>query len=377
MELFDEGGSASASATRTQFRYISIDEYQDTNRPQYLLVAAARVGPRQPRRRRRPRPVDLQVARRGYQEHPRLRARLPEVADRAARAELPLDAGDPRRGVRGDPPEPPAQGQEALDRPQRRREDRLHAHAGRARGGGLRAAHDPRPARRRHEEHHRGALPHERPVARDRRRADARRPAVPDGRRRAVLRAQRGQGRARVSQADHQPARRRQLPPRGQRPHARHRQGRDGRAGRRRSVDRRRGRAAVHGRRPVRPGGRSPLAVGQGAARARQQGRDAARARVAQGVRRDHHRRAAARRRPHRLGDHRAGDGEVRLLRGPARREVGGGRRAPREPGRARLRRARVPSCASRMPRSAASSIACRCCPRPTSRPARRTPASG
>ena len=67
-----------------------------------------------------------------------------------------------------------------------------------------------------------------------------------------------------------------------------------------------------------------------------------ARARVAQGVRRDHHRRAAAGRRPHRLRDHRAGDGEVRLLRGPARGEVGGGRRAPREPGRARLRRARV-----------------------------------
>ena len=54
---------------------------------------------------------------------------------------------------------------------------------------------------------------------------------------------------------------------------ARHRQGRDGRA---RTPPIRRPPAPTRrrsGRRPVRPGGRAPLAVGQGPARARQQGR--------------------------------------------------------------------------------------------------------
>ena len=75
VELFDKAEPV-RKRYATQFRYISIDEYQDTNRPQYLLVQQLAVGARQPRRRRRPRPVDLQVARRGCEEHPRLRARL-------------------------------------------------------------------------------------------------------------------------------------------------------------------------------------------------------------------------------------------------------------------------------------------------------------
>jgi hypothetical protein len=60
----------------------------------------------QPLRRRRSRPVDLQVARGGPAEHPRLRARLPRSAHRAAGAQLPVDAGDSGRCLGRDQPEP-------------------------------------------------------------------------------------------------------------------------------------------------------------------------------------------------------------------------------------------------------------------------------
>ena len=84
---------------------------------------AAGQRPRQPVRGRRPRPVDLQVARRRPAQHPRLRARLPRRRHRQARAQLSLDAGDPRRGVGGGAQQPRPQGQGALDRPDRRRAD--------------------------------------------------------------------------------------------------------------------------------------------------------------------------------------------------------------------------------------------------------------
>ena len=96
-----------------------------------------RRGPPQPRRRRRSRPVDLQVARRRPAQHPRLRARLRRRADRPARTELPLDADDPRRRVRGDQPEPQPQGQAAVDGPQGRLADLLLPRQRRARGSGL------------------------------------------------------------------------------------------------------------------------------------------------------------------------------------------------------------------------------------------------
>ncbi len=70
---------------------------------------------------------------------------------------------------------------------------------------------------------HGGAVSHERAVARDRRRADARGRAVPHHRRRPVLRAQGDQGRARLHAAAHQPARRREFQTGRQRARARHR----------------------------------------------------------------------------------------------------------------------------------------------------------
>ena len=70
----------------------------------------------QPRRGRRRRPEHLLLARRGPAQHPRLRGRLPRRQGREARAELPLDPDDPRRGARGRQPQRRAQGQEAVDR---------------------------------------------------------------------------------------------------------------------------------------------------------------------------------------------------------------------------------------------------------------------
>ena len=70
-----------------------------------------------------------------------------------------------------------------------------------------------------------------------------------DHRRRPLLRAQGDQGRARLPEADHQPARRRQPAAGDQRAGARHRQGRDGLAPGDRPGRRRRRRAAAAGRR--------------------------------------------------------------------------------------------------------------------------------
>ena len=82
---------------------------------------AARQRAPQPVRGRRPRSVDLQVARRRPAQHPGLRARLPRGRRRPARAQLSLDAGDPRRRLGGDCQQPQSQGEDALDRPEGRR----------------------------------------------------------------------------------------------------------------------------------------------------------------------------------------------------------------------------------------------------------------
>ena len=97
-------------------RYVLVDEYQDTNAAQYRLRAPADGGPPEPLRRGRPGPVHLRVPGRGPPEHPGLRAGLPGLPRRAARAELPLDGPHPgdRRG--GDRPQPGAEGEEPLDR---------------------------------------------------------------------------------------------------------------------------------------------------------------------------------------------------------------------------------------------------------------------
>ena len=72
VELFETSEPVREFYAR-KFKYVMVDEYQDTNRPQYLLIRRAGRDPSQPRRRRRSRSVDLQVARRRPAQHPRLR----------------------------------------------------------------------------------------------------------------------------------------------------------------------------------------------------------------------------------------------------------------------------------------------------------------
>ena len=96
LELFEDVRERYQAA----FRHVLVDEYQDTNRAQYRLLQLLEREAPQPVRRRRRLPVDLRLPRRRHPQHPRVRARLPRHRGRQARAELPLDADDPRRRQR-------------------------------------------------------------------------------------------------------------------------------------------------------------------------------------------------------------------------------------------------------------------------------------
>ena len=74
VELFDQAPAVRERYAR-KFQFVMVDEYQDTNRPQYLLVKQLASMHRNLCCRRRSRSVDLQVARRRPAQHPRLRAR--------------------------------------------------------------------------------------------------------------------------------------------------------------------------------------------------------------------------------------------------------------------------------------------------------------
>ena len=231
----------------------------------------------------------------------------------------------------------------------------------RARGSGLHHPVDQAGPERRHRRHDRGPLPHQRAVASDRRLADARGDGVQDHRRRPVLRAQGDQGRAGLSEADHQPARRCE-PATG-----------DQRAGARRSA-----RASWTALQTIDPDGVAadapPLlaaglaevstgAIPVGAAGVRRRRREAGQpghVGVANLPRSD---RRPGRCRADRVRLHRDRQDarSNRVPERPARRQLRRSQRANREPDGARVGSARLRDPRRRTRRSAAMSIGCRC----------------
>ena len=277
-------------------------------------------------RRRRRRPVHLRLPRGRHPQHPRLRGGLPGRHHRAARAELPLHAERAGGRERRDREEPGPQGQAAVDRRRRRREDRRLRRRQRARRGRLRRRGGRPPDRRRHGQAvgRRGLLPDQRPVAGLRGGLRPRRAALPRGRWGALLRAQGGQGRAGLPARAVQPGRRRQPAPDPQHPAPGHRRPRRGVPGgvRLAGADR-----LPPGAGPLRRGARHGDPLGQGGARVRRRPGRAA------GARRG--RDAAG-------GGARGGPGPQRLPGRAVRERRPAGRDPRREPRRARRRRPRV-----------------------------------
>ena len=206
------------------FRYILVDEYQDTNHAQYVLLKL--LGGQAPKRhgRRGPGPVGLLVPRRRHPQHPRVREGLPEHEGDPPRAELPLDERDPlgREPAHLAQPRPP--GEEPVVGPRRGRAGARRRDRGRARRGAVRRGRDRRAARGRlRPGRDRRRLPHERPEPRARGRARPPGHRLPGDRRPALLRARRDQGRHRLPAGDRQPVRRGQPAADREPPAARHR----------------------------------------------------------------------------------------------------------------------------------------------------------
>ena len=108
-----------------RYKYLLIDEYQDTNRPQYELMKLL-AGPAQQRLRSgRRRPVHLQLARCGHPQHSGVRERLPRRPHHPPGAELPLNADHPGRRRSRSGQQHATQRQDALYRRVGRLADRL------------------------------------------------------------------------------------------------------------------------------------------------------------------------------------------------------------------------------------------------------------
>ena len=195
---------------------------------QYELVRADRRRAPQRLRRGRRRPVDLRLARRRHQEHPGLPPGLPGRQGRPAADQLPLDAPDPGRRQRGDPPQRLAP-REALESAHGDGEPRAAACGSRTRPPRRSSWSSEIQKRARHE----GARPADfavlcrtqvqfRPFEAELRAAGH---PVHGRRRHVVLRPQGGARRRRVPEARREPARRDLAAARDQHAAARRRQG--------------------------------------------------------------------------------------------------------------------------------------------------------
>ena len=87
-----------AASLDARYRYILVDEYQDTNLAQYSIVRGLSIDYPNLAVTGDPGPVDLRLARRESEQHPGVRARFSDGARRAAGAELPQHAARSCRG---------------------------------------------------------------------------------------------------------------------------------------------------------------------------------------------------------------------------------------------------------------------------------------
>ena len=99
-----------------RFKYILVDEYQDTNQVQYLWLRLLAQDAQEHLRGGGRRPVDLFLARRGSRQHPAVREGFSRRQGDPARAELPLDPAHPRRRLGPDQRQQRTARQDAVDR---------------------------------------------------------------------------------------------------------------------------------------------------------------------------------------------------------------------------------------------------------------------